>query len=76
MQVLTWDGQLLALELPQTVDLEIIETAPKSMGLSAMDLTISSVTIPGADAPINTSAPFIASARVPLTSSVFVISAI
>ncbi len=27
MQVLTWDGQLLALELPQTVDLEIIETA-------------------------------------------------
>ena len=28
MQVLTWDGQLLALELPQTVDLEIIETAP------------------------------------------------
>lgn len=28
MQVLTWDGQLLALELPQTVDLEIVETAP------------------------------------------------
>lgn len=26
MQVLTWDGQLLALELPQTVDLEIVET--------------------------------------------------
>jgi len=27
MQVLTWDGVLLALELPQTVDLEIVETA-------------------------------------------------
>ncbi|GCS75088.1 elongation factor [Escherichia coli] len=24
MQVLTWDGQLLALELPQTVYLEIV----------------------------------------------------
>ncbi len=32
MQVLTWDGQLLALELPQTVDLEIIETAPGIKG--------------------------------------------
>ena len=29
MQVLTWDGQLLALELPQTVDLEIVETAKR-----------------------------------------------
>ncbi len=29
MQVLIWDGQLLALELPaDTVDLEIVETAP------------------------------------------------
>ena len=35
MQVLTWDGQLLALELPQTVDLEIIETAPGVKGASA-----------------------------------------
>lgn len=35
MQVLTWDGQLLALELPQTVDLEIIETAPGIKGASA-----------------------------------------
>ncbi len=32
MQVLTWDGQLLALELPQTVDLEIVETAPGIKG--------------------------------------------
>lgn len=35
MQVLTWDGQLLALELPQTVDLEIVETAPCIKGASA-----------------------------------------
>ena len=35
MQVLTWDGQLLALELPQTVDLEIVETAPGIKGASA-----------------------------------------
>ncbi len=35
MQVLTWDGQLLALELPQTVDTEIIETAPGIKGASA-----------------------------------------
>ena len=35
MPVLTWDGQLLALELPQTVDLEIIETAPGIKGASA-----------------------------------------
>ena len=32
MQVLT-DGQLLALELPQTVDLEIVETAPGIKGI-------------------------------------------
>lgn len=35
MQVLTWDGQLLALELPQTVDLEITDTAPGIKGASA-----------------------------------------
>ena len=35
MQVLTWDGQILALELPQTVDLPIIETAPGIKGASA-----------------------------------------
>ncbi len=35
MQVLTRDGQLLALELPQTVDLEIVETAPGIKGASA-----------------------------------------
>ena len=35
MQVLLWDGQLLALELPQTVDLEIVETAPGIKGASA-----------------------------------------
>ncbi len=35
MQVLTWDGQVLALELPQTVDLEITETAPGIKGASA-----------------------------------------
>src|SRR5699024_35462 len=35
MQVLTWEGQLLALELPQTVDLEIVETAPGIKGASA-----------------------------------------
>ena len=35
MQVLDWDGQLLALELPQTVDPEIVETAPHQQGASA-----------------------------------------
>ncbi|AHM74840.1 elongation factor P [Yersinia frederiksenii] len=35
MQVLTMDGQLLALELPQTVDMEIVETAPSIKGASA-----------------------------------------
>ena len=39
LQVLTWDGQLLALELPQTVDLEIIETAPGIKGASASSRT-------------------------------------
>lgn len=28
IQVLTMDGQILALELPQTVDMEIVETTP------------------------------------------------
>ena len=35
MQVLTMDGQVLALELPQTVDMEIIETTPGIKGASA-----------------------------------------
>lgn len=35
MQVLTWDGQILALELPQTVDMEIVDTAPGIKGASA-----------------------------------------
>ena len=35
MQVLTMDGQVLALELPQTVDMEIIETVPGIKGASA-----------------------------------------
>ncbi|EEP98736.1 Elongation factor P-like protein [Yersinia ruckeri ATCC 29473] len=35
MQVLTMEGQLLALELPQTVDMEIVETAPSIKGASA-----------------------------------------
>ncbi|MBG6241357.1 MAG: elongation factor P-like protein YeiP [Candidatus Symbiopectobacterium sp. Dall1.0] len=35
IQVLTWDGQILAQELPQTVDLEIVETAPGIKGASA-----------------------------------------
>ncbi|NDL65790.1 elongation factor P-like protein YeiP [Acerihabitans arboris] len=35
MQVLTLEGQVLALELPQTVDLEIIETTPGIKGASA-----------------------------------------
>ena len=39
MQVLTWDGVLLALELPQTVDLEIVETAPGIKGASASSRT-------------------------------------
>ena len=39
MQVLTRDGQLLALELPQTVDTEIIETAPGIKGASASSRT-------------------------------------
>ncbi len=39
MQVLTRDGQLLALELPQTVDTEIVETAPGIKGASASSRT-------------------------------------
>lgn len=35
MQVLTLEGQVLALELPQTVDLEIVETTPGIKGASA-----------------------------------------
>ncbi|QIQ21588.1 elongation factor P-like protein YeiP [Zophobihabitans entericus] len=35
MQVLTVEDQIIALELPQTVDLEIIETAPGIKGASA-----------------------------------------
>lgn len=35
IQVLTWDGQILALELPQTVDMEIVDTAPGIKGASA-----------------------------------------
>ena len=35
MQVLTWDGQLLALELPQTVVLEIVETTKPTAELLA-----------------------------------------
>ena len=35
MQVLTWDGQLLALELPQTVELEIVDTDPGLKGDTA-----------------------------------------
>ncbi|QIG06559.1 elongation factor P-like protein YeiP [Proteus sp. ZN5] len=35
MQVLTMDGQVLALELPQTVDMEIVETVPGIKGASA-----------------------------------------
>lgn len=35
MQVLTMDGQLLALELPQTVDMEIVDTSPGIKGASA-----------------------------------------
>ncbi|KEA51602.1 elongation factor P-like protein YeiP [Mangrovibacter phragmitis] len=35
IQVLTWDGQVLALELPQTVDMEIVETTPGIKGASA-----------------------------------------
>jgi len=35
MQVLTLEGQVLALELPQTVDMEIVETAPGIKGASA-----------------------------------------
>ncbi|HBO22733.1 MULTISPECIES: elongation factor P-like protein YeiP [unclassified Providencia] len=35
MQVLTMEGQVLALELPQTVDMVIIETAPGIKGASA-----------------------------------------
>ncbi|MFJ5389538.1 elongation factor P-like protein YeiP [Pectobacterium brasiliense] len=35
IQVLSWDGQIIALELPQTVDLEIVETAPGIKGASA-----------------------------------------
>ena len=32
IQVLTMDGQVLALELPQTVDMEIVDTSPASKG--------------------------------------------
>ena len=39
MQVLLWDGRVLALELPQTVDLEIVETAPGIKGASASSRT-------------------------------------
>ncbi|MBK4714144.1 MULTISPECIES: elongation factor P-like protein YeiP [Tenebrionibacter/Tenebrionicola group] len=39
IQVLTWDGQVLALELPQTVDLTIVETAPGIKGASASSRT-------------------------------------
>jgi elongation factor P len=39
MQVLTLDSQLLALEMPQTVDLEIVETAPGIKGASASSRT-------------------------------------
>ncbi|SFN31758.1 elongation factor P [Izhakiella capsodis] len=35
IQVLTMDGQILALELPQTVDMEIIDTSPGIKGASA-----------------------------------------
>ncbi|ACS86116.1 elongation factor P-like protein YeiP [Musicola paradisiaca] len=35
MQVLTMEGQVLALELPPTVDLEIVDTAPGIKGSSA-----------------------------------------
>ncbi|KPD02543.1 elongation factor P-like protein YeiP [Moellerella wisconsensis] len=35
MQVLTMDGQVLALELPQTVDMVIVETTPSIKGASA-----------------------------------------
>lgn len=35
MQVLTMDGEVLALEMPQTVDLEITETAPEMRAASA-----------------------------------------
>jgi len=35
IQVLRMDGQVLALELPQTVDMEIVDTAPGIKGASA-----------------------------------------
>ncbi|KAB8307293.1 elongation factor P-like protein YeiP [Erwinia endophytica] len=35
IQVLTMDGQILALELPQTLDMEIVETTPGIKGASA-----------------------------------------
>lgn len=35
IQVLTVEGQVIALELPQTVDMEIIETTPSIKGASA-----------------------------------------
>lgn len=35
MQVLTMDGAVLALELPQTVDLDIVDTTPGIKGASA-----------------------------------------
>ena len=48
----------------------------KITGLSAIDFTISSFTMFGAETPINTSAPFIASASEPVFLSRFVIVAI
>ena len=35
IQVLTMEGQILALELPQTLDMEIVETTPGIKGASA-----------------------------------------
>lgn len=35
IQVLTVDGEIIALELPQTIDMEIVETAPAIKGASA-----------------------------------------
>ena len=47
----------------------------KSTGFGAMERTISWVTIPGADTPMNTSAPFIAAASPPRVTSGHVSSA-
>ena len=46
------------------------------MGLGAMERTISSVTAPGEDTPMNTSAPFSTSAREPALRSRLVRAAI